>query len=249
MIHYHGTPISGSRQEASRFLVGRHALVPFKSQDDINAVLEFSQSFVFDNSAFSYCKSGKGDVDVKSYFEWVHRFQGHPNLDWCLIPDKIDGTEEQNKLLVKQWLGLYPKVKSVPVWHMHDSLEWLDYLSQTFITVALGSSGQYAHPGTNKWWGRMSEAMDVVCDSDGRAKCKLHGLRMLNPEIFTKLPLTSADSTNAAVNAGSLKRFGMYMPTTSSQRASVIADRIEMYNSAPVWKRGSEQESLDLFNE
>jgi hypothetical protein len=29
MIHYHGTPIGGTRQDVARFLVGRHALIPF----------------------------------------------------------------------------------------------------------------------------------------------------------------------------------------------------------------------------
>ena len=58
---------------------------------------------------------------------------------------------------------------------------------------------------------------------------------MLDPAIFTKLPLASADSTNAAVNSGSLDRFGMYLPPTAAQRAAVIAERIESHNSAPVW--------------
>lgn len=28
MKHFHGTPIGGTRQDAARFLLGRHALVP-----------------------------------------------------------------------------------------------------------------------------------------------------------------------------------------------------------------------------
>jgi hypothetical protein len=74
-----------------------------------------------------------------------------------------------------------------------------------------------------------------VCDDAGRPPARLHGLRMLDPAIFTKLPLASADSTNAAVNCGSLDRFGMYLPASSAQRAAVIADRIEAHNSAPAW--------------
>ena len=81
----------------------------------------------------------------------------------------------------------------------------------------------------------MSDVMNVVTDDKGRPKCKLHGLRMLNPKVFTKLPLSSADSTNAAVNCGSLDRFGIYKPATAGQRAAVIADRIEQHNSAPFW--------------
>lgn len=31
MIHYHGTPVGGTRQDGARFLAGRHALVPLRS--------------------------------------------------------------------------------------------------------------------------------------------------------------------------------------------------------------------------
>lgn len=235
MIHYHGTPMGGSRQDVARFFVGRHALVPFKRPDDLAAVQEYCQSYVLDNSAFSYWKAGAGDVDVNAYYNWVASQEGHPGLDWCLIPDKIDGSEDQNRALVDMWMEtLDCRVKSVPVWHLHETLEWLDELVGRFETVALGSSGQWKSPGTTGWWGRMAEAMDVVC-VDGRPRCKLHGLRMLNPAVFTLLPLASADSTNAAVNSGSLKRFGMYVPPTASQRAAVIADRIEVHNSASFW--------------
>jgi hypothetical protein len=67
---------------------------------------------------------------------------------------------------------------------------------------------------------------------------------MLDPAIFTRLPLSSADSTNAAVNCGSIARFGMYTPATASQRAAVIADRIESNNSAPIYVSSS---NCDLF--
>ena len=71
--------------------------------------------------------------------------------------------------------------------------------------------------------------------------CKLHGLRMLDPEVFSRMPLASADSTNAAVNCSASSRFGIYTPATSSQRAAVIADRIEAHNSAPIWTARPEQ--------
>lgn len=235
MIHYHGTPVGGSKDNVCRFLVGRHALVPFKRPDDLSAVMEFCQSFVLDNSAFSYWRAGEGDVDVPAYHAWVNSFAGLPCLDWCLIPDKIDGNEEQNRDLVTLWLRMGCKVKSVPVWHLHESLEWLEWLVDNFETVALGSSGEWSSPGTFGWWNRMTEAMAVICDAHGRPKCKLHGLRMLDPSIFSRLPLASADSTNAAVNSGSIQRFGSYVPVSSAQRAAVIADRIEQHNSALVW--------------
>ena len=81
----------------------------------------------------------------------------------------------------------------------------------------------------------MKEIMEVCCDSDGVPRTKLHGLRMLDPMIFSRLPLSSADSTNAVLNAKSNTRFGIYKPSSAAQCACVIADRIEIFNSAAVW--------------
>ena len=88
--------------------------------------------------------------------------------------------------------------------------------------------------------------MNPECVPHIRGDEPLHGLRMLDPEIFTRLPLSSADSTNAAVNCGSLSRFGMYIPATSSQRAAVIADRIEQHNSAEVFVGYQTQDLFEL---
>lgn len=238
MIHYHGTPIGGTRQDAARFLAGRHALVPFPRQDDVAIVAEVCQSFCFDNGAFSAWKKG-GTLDVESHLRWVDDWRRHPGFDWALIPDVIDGDEADNDRLLEQWPEHLP---GVPVWHLHESIERLVRLASNWKTVAFGSSGQWRSPGTAAWWKRMAAAMDAICNDQGRPMCRLHGLRMLDPAIFTRLPFASADSTNAAVNGGSISRFGMYAPPTAGQRASVIADRIEAHTSAPIWQRENQIE-------
>lgn len=243
MIHYHGTPVGGTRQDAAKFLLGRHALVPFSYPGDVAIVAEACQSFVFDNGAFTVWKQG-GQLDIPGYIEWCRQWHRHPGFDWALIPDVIDGDEQQNDELVAAW----PKdIEGVPVWHMHESIDRLVTLAQNWRTVALGSSGQFASVGTRKWWERMSQAMTAICDKQGRPMCKLHGLRMLDPMVFTNLPLASADSTNAAVNGGSLSRFGIYVPPTAAQRAAVIAERIESHNSAPIFIPRPLQEPLCLL--
>ena len=245
MIHYHGTPIGGTGIDAAKFLQGRHALVSFYYPRDIGIVMEECKSFVLDNGAFSHWSKGKGEIDFNEYKNWVMGIYRHPGYEWCLIPDKIDGTEKENRDLVDKWEDETQNLNGVPVWHLHESLEYLEYLVTNFRRIALGSSGVWSSPGTNSWWDRISEAMKVICDEHGSPKTKLHGLRMLDPDIFTRLPMSSADSTNAAVNSGSLSRFGSYMPPSRSQRAEVIAARIESHNSAPVWC-GIEQQVFAL---
>jgi hypothetical protein len=89
--------------------------------------------------------------------------------------------------------------------------------------------------GNPTWWKRIAEVMRVVCDDQGRPRVRLHGLRMLNPRVFTELPFASADSTNIGRNIGIDKSWskGNYLPPTKETRAYVMRTRIESHN-APV---------------
>jgi len=51
-----------------------------------------------------------------------------------------------------------------------------------------------------EWWGQIREMMGAICDAQGLLRYRLHGLRILDPAVFTQLPLASGDSTNAARN-------------------------------------------------
>lgn len=84
----------------------------------------------------------------------------------------------------------------------------------------------------------MIQAMDVLCDKEGRPICKVHGLRMLDVEIFSKFPFSSSDSTNIGRNIGldSKWRHG-YTPASKECRAQVIRERIELVQSPIFWQR------------
>lgn len=233
-MHYHGGPLSGPKDTMSRFWRGRHAMVSFAWPDALPVVAEACQSFTLDNGAFSAWRSGRA-FDFNGFAAWVREWERHPAFDWCLIPDVIDGSEKDNDDMLLKWRNCGPaRFSSVPVWHFHESMSRLQRLANQFRTVALGSSGKWPTPGAPNWWQRLAEALSNI-SSDGRPWCKLHGLRMLNVEIFSRCPFASADSTNAAQNAGSVSRFGQYTPPEAWQRATVIADRIEAFNSAPVY--------------
>lgn len=181
---------------------------------------------------------------MAGYVVWVREWHRHPRFDWALIPDAITGGEAENEALLAAWpADLRPA--GVPVWHLHESPTRLDRLVRDWPRVALGSSGQWATPGTAPWRRRMGQALAVACDAEGRPRIKLHGLRMLDPRLFTRLPLASADSTNAATNSDRLSRFGgCYVPPSRAARATVIADRVEAHQSAAVWRDG--QSKLEL---
>lgn len=232
MIHYHGTPCGATREDVARFLSGRHALVPWVRPEDIGTAAEVCQSFCVDNGAFTAWKQGEPIEDWSEYYAWVDQWRCHPAFDWAIIPDVIDGTEDDNDRLVDEWPF---DITGVPVWHMHESWGRLERLL-AWPRIAIGSSGEWPNPGTRKWWERINEAMEIACDSEGRPATKLHGLRMLDPAIFHRIPLASADSTNAVRNSSSMSRFGMYQAPNASTRMAIIAERIEKHQSAAIWQ-------------
>jgi hypothetical protein len=232
MIHYHGGPVTPT-DAAIRLWSGRHACVSFAHPQQAALAFEVCQSVMLDNGAFTHWKKG-GEVDVDQYAAWVAQYERHPSFDWCLIPDSIDGDEQANELLIAEWFNTrVARGLSVPVWHMHESLDRLARLVHSYPRVALGSSGAYATIGTVGWWERMATAMAVCCDEQGRPLTRLHGLRMLSPTVFSHLPLASADSTNVARNIGLDTRWtGSYPPVSNATRALVLAERIESHATA-----------------
>lgn len=245
MIHYHGTPMTPSADMVKAF-ASKHAMVSFEHPCQLEVAAEICQSIVLDNGAFSAWRQGKPH-DFTGYMSWAEEWVNHPAVDWCVIPDVIDGNEQQNDELLAQWQ--LPVAVSVPVWHMHESLDRLQRL-MTYPRIALGSSGQFAKVGNSAWWSRMAEAMSVICDNQGRPKVKLHGLRMLDPGVFSKLPLASADSCNVARNVGIDNAWrGTYVPQSRAMRAAILMERIEAHASSARWNADvvPDYQNFDLF--
>ncbi len=244
MIRYHGTPISPDFAALEVFKRG-HSMVSFANRQQEHLAFERSQGVALDNGAFTLWKSGER-VDVVAYEAWVRHWMRHPAFEWAIIPDLIDGSEAENDALITAWP--LPKDISVPVWHMHESLEKLDRLVSAFPRVAIGSSGEFAQIGTAKWWVRMSEAMEVACDADGMPRTKLHGLRQMDPEVFSVVPYHSVDSTNVARNIGiDSKWTGSYVPPSKDVRALCIRDVVNNHASAWRWNFGGVQRNLELL--
>ncbi len=240
MIHYHGGRHS-TWQVAVEIWKRRHALVSFADPQQIVIAAEVAQSFALDNGAFSVWKQGI-EANWLAYYEWVEQWWRHPGFDWAVIPDVIEGDEAANDALLAQWP--FSTSAGVPVWHFHESLERLARLAGGWPRVALGSSGQYGTIGTPKWWSRMQQVMETVCNADGRPVVKLHGLRMLRPAICKYLPLASADSAGVSRGVGTTNWGGCYRHASDPVRAHVLLDSYESAQSAAAWAGIPAQEVL-----
>lgn len=245
MIPYHGGPFSDSKIAAEIYR-HHHAMVSFARPEQVELVAEHCRGFALDNGAFTRWKAAAGAaLDWDEYYRWVERWKSHPGCDFALIPDVIDGTEQQNDDLLADWpfddIG-------TPVYHMHESLERLDRLARSFGRVALGSSGKYRNPGSLLWWDRITQMMRLLVIENGYPKVKLHGLRMLSPELIKAIPFTSADSTTVARNVNlDTKWKGSMAPSSRLGRALALRERIEQAQTATRWQ-GPDGEQIGLFS-
>jgi len=232
MIHYHGTRIACSDDQCARILKGRHAFVSFADPSQLSIVEEVCQSWALDNGAYSFFNSGK-KVDWDDFYKFVEEVRS-PSMDFFIIPDVIGGTEDQNNELIRQ----NPLQGGVPVYHLHESLNRLEFLADNFAMIAFGKMVGVEH-NTEEFWIRMHQALNTICDEQGRPIIRIHGLKCLNPDIFTKVPFTSADSTMVGRNLddNTTRWNGSFKPISIFAKAQVLIDRIESFNAPPRWNK------------
>lgn len=124
------------------------------------------------------------------------------------------------------------KFFGVPVWHMNEPDERFVRLCNEYPRVAIGSCGEYDVKRPKEAIARLRDLIRHVVNDLGQPVAKLHGLRMLRPQIFTSIQLASADSTNVARNIGIDKAWkGSYAPASKETRAALMVERIESHNS------------------
>lgn len=234
MIKYHGGPITPQDAAIAAWRDG-HACISYANPVQVALAFEYAADVMIDNGAFSLWGIGL-KLDVDAYLAFVRTWMRHPAFGWCVIPDVIDGTEEENDALIEAWpLDL---TISTPVWHMHESLEKLKVLVESFPRVAIGSSGEFAEIGTDRWKNRLARAMDITCDGDGYPITKLHGLRQMDNDITSNVPYASVDSCNIARNIGiDSKWAGPMSPPSKDTRAMVMRDRIAAHAVCSRWTK------------
>lgn len=240
MIHYHVTPIGGTNTAVSRIIQSKFALVSYARPDQLNVVLEYCSGFILDNGAYSAWRRGE-EMNWDEYAQWVNKISTHPAYQFAILPDVINGTEAENDELLEQHQLPY----GVPVFHQGESFDRLERLAGNYPIIAI-SSVEKSIPSIsfNSW---INAVFQRLTDDLGVPRVKVHGLRMLNPEIFTRYPFSSADSSYLGQTCADESKFtGSLRPISTEVRAAVLIDRVEAYQ-AP-WRYAPPKElQLDLF--
>ena len=228
MIHFHGSPISGSHKDAVKFFQKRDVLISFAEPKQQFVITEICRSFVLDNGAFSFWKLGK-QTDWDGFYDWVDQWRNHPRFEFFFIPDVIGGSDEENQELMEQCP--FPDHISVPVYHLGESFRRLSEMVERYPRIAIGST-QGFELKTMRFFNEMRKIFEVICDQDGVPQAKVHGLRMLDPEIVEKFPFSSCDSATASIKSMFDKEWKhRFWPQSKAGRAALVADYLERAQS------------------
>lgn len=218
MLKVYVTPITPNFV-FEKFFKNKAVLISYLTPQNYVKAVEINCKIYFDNGAFTFYmnEEKRKKHNFNNDYENFYNFLENKIFEHFFIPDIINGTEKANNILIQQ-VPSYLKSKAIPVFHLHESLERLEFIISNWSYIALGSSQEYWKIGNLSWFIRMNEIMKILCDKDGKPKVKIHMLRCLNKDIFTKFPFFSGDSSNFARNH---KR----------DTPEVILNRIEPYNS------------------
>lgn len=201
----HGTPITPVALLDQ--LRGESFCVSFAAPCQLERCIELQDPegmLLLDNGAFSHWRAGKGQIDRGAFFEWANDAQARCPVAVAVIPDVIEGSEEQNWMeaaIAVRELSDFPE-RLCFVWHMNDSLAQLKRAALLFNFVAIGSCAEYdVQKNRAGYLARLraaSAALDYVERFYGRRPWVhlMRGLAMLPKAIRFE----SADSSNVARN-------------------------------------------------
>jgi hypothetical protein len=200
----HGLPITP--KHLLEQLAGESFCVSFAAPAQLERAIELVDPegmLMLDNGAFSTWRSGRGRVDREAFFSWANDAQARCPVAVAVIPDVIEGSENENWLeaayAVRGELSAFPE-RLMFVWHMNDSIEQLVRASRLFNFVAIGSCAEYDIQKNRKaFLARLrhaSAAIDYVEQAYGRRPW-IHLMRA-NGVIAETIRFDSSDSSNIA---------------------------------------------------
>jgi len=186
--------------------------------DDAIAAVGTDEILLVDNGAFSAWRSGQ-PLDVEGFARWAADILARCPQAVAVVPDVIDGTAEDNDAMLVDFPGVcwelgidVPMDRTMAVWHMHEPLHRLTGIIEGgYMYIAIGSSGEYAQPGTDSWHNRIAEAFaaidQLVAESNGAYRRPWLHMMRAQAEAH-RYDFDSADSCNLAVNHGRYRAEG-----------------------------------------
>jgi|AntDeeMinimDraft_5_1070356.scaffolds.fasta_scaffold01064_12 hypothetical protein len=176
--------------------------------------MDITSDMVFLDSGAYSAFSRDETIDIEKYIQFI-KDNGPYGVEACLdvIGNKDTGptwetamASEKNQRIMED-AGTSP----IPVYHrgeekykddeshLRKMVEEYDYIGLG-TGRALGNRSQLTH-----WLDRVFE--DIICDSQGRPKCKIHGFAVTSKKLLARYPWYSVDSNSPTIGAAFGKIF------------------------------------------
>lgn len=217
---------------------GADLLISYAFKD--RCIKRFNEGFkiFLDSGAFSVWKRGES-IDIKQYKDFCLKYQDQiefaANLDvipgsWGHVPTHKDielsaQKSFQNYLYLKDSL----KCKVVPVFHQHESVEWLDKILTEIDNddlVAISPANDQVRESRIQWldtiWSKM-----ININREPTVNC--HAFGVTTPKIIKRYPWYSVDSSTPSQHAANGSVI-TYNKTGDIKAHSVSRRRTEPYS-------------------
>lgn len=234
-----GLPITPVRHLAE--VAGSSFCVSYATRDKLGNQLDQAiaavgddEILLVDNGAFSAWRSGV-PMDVDGFARWAADIMARCPQAVAVVPDVIDGDAAANDEMLVDFRGAVLELglvldpdRTMAVWHMHEPLDRLTGLVEAgYMYLAIGSSGEYAQPGTPAWHERIGQAMavldELVAESNGAYRRPWLHMMRAQAEAH-RYDFDSSDSCNLAVNHCRYRETG---PGHVGHLAARIAGKID----------------------
>lgn len=200
-----GTPITPAHLLEE--LAGESFCVSFATKRDaeVDRIIPLvGKMLMLDNGAYSAWQKGGEEPFLRPEYLEAYETWALEVMERCpqavgVVADTITGSTDMNRQLALS--SRLPADRAMVVFHMHESDEYLEELLRgPWAYVAIGSSGEYAKPGTADWHCRMAAIMAVIDRVEAETGRRPH-VHMMRAQAQHKLyAWDSSDSTNLAVN-------------------------------------------------
>ena len=156
-----------------------------------NEVIKWTDDFFLDSGAFS-AKTQGVKIDIDKYIEFIKQYKDKMSVYAILdsIGDWKKTEENQNYMESK---GINP----IPCYHYGEPINQLKKMVANYKHIAIG--GMAVNTGFKIDF--LDDCFDIICNSDGTPKIKVHGFGMTIVDLVKKYPWYSVDSTSSILSS------------------------------------------------
>ena len=158
-----------------------------KNETYLKQVRADGRRFFLDSGAFSAFTQG-ATIDLNKYCDYIHR-----NADVIIMPSVLDAIGDPDGTWRNQVAMEAQGVHPLPCYHYGEPTEVVDWYASRYEYITIGGMVPIPNSQLRIWLDRIWE--EHLTDSEGKPKCKVHGFGLTSPELMSRYPWHSVDSS------------------------------------------------------